>query len=174
MHQDVLHRVSTPSMLARRPRYSLVWKLLFVPREPKQPAGAPETILTLTLVLALALALVLPLALTLTLPLPLPLPLPLTLTPEARRRPSAGPSGGSPPSSAPRGAAPRRLTRRRPSGAAPTKAAEVRANVCARKIRLFLPYIYPAAPFARQRIGEHRESANAIPNRSPIIIGIVR
>ena len=31
-------------MLARRPRYSLVWKLLFVPREPKQPAGAPETI----------------------------------------------------------------------------------------------------------------------------------
>ena len=49
MHQDVLHRVSTPSMLARRPRYSLVWKLLFVPREPKQPAGAPETTLTLTL-----------------------------------------------------------------------------------------------------------------------------
>ena len=44
MHQDVLHRVSTPSMLARRPRYSLVWKLLFVPREPKPPAGAPETI----------------------------------------------------------------------------------------------------------------------------------
>ena len=32
MHQDVLHRVSTPSMVARRPRYSLVWKLLLVPR----------------------------------------------------------------------------------------------------------------------------------------------
>ena len=32
MHQDVLHRVSTPSMLAKRPRYSLVWKLVFVPR----------------------------------------------------------------------------------------------------------------------------------------------
>ena len=32
MHQDALHRVSTPSMLARRPRYSLVWKLVFIPR----------------------------------------------------------------------------------------------------------------------------------------------
>ena len=32
MHQDVCHRVSTPSISARRPRYSLVWKLLFVPR----------------------------------------------------------------------------------------------------------------------------------------------
>lgn len=32
MHQDALHRVSTPSLTARRPRYSLVWKLLFVPR----------------------------------------------------------------------------------------------------------------------------------------------
>tara|TARA_B100000767_G_scaffold248471_1_gene249396 strand:- start:278 stop:430 length:153 start_codon:yes stop_codon:yes gene_type:complete len=44
MHQDVLHRVSTPSMLARRPRYSLVWKLIFVPRQPKPHGGAPETI----------------------------------------------------------------------------------------------------------------------------------
>ena len=44
MHQDVLHRVSTPSMLARRPRYSLVWKLLFVPRQPKPHGGAAETI----------------------------------------------------------------------------------------------------------------------------------
>eukprot|EP00908_Phaeocystis_cordata_P026801 Transcript_9308.p2 GENE.Transcript_9308~~Transcript_9308.p2 ORF type:complete len:84 (-),score=9.88 Transcript_9308:207-458(-) len=42
MHQDVLHRVSTPSMLARRPRYSLVWKLLFVPRQPSPER--PETI----------------------------------------------------------------------------------------------------------------------------------
>ena len=32
VHQDVLHRVSTPSLAARRPRYSLVWKLCFVPR----------------------------------------------------------------------------------------------------------------------------------------------
>ena len=32
MHQEVLHRVSTPSLLAHRPRYSLVWKLVFVPR----------------------------------------------------------------------------------------------------------------------------------------------
>ena len=44
MHQDVLHRVSTPSMLAHRPRYSLVWKLLFVPRHPKPHGGAAETI----------------------------------------------------------------------------------------------------------------------------------
>ena len=30
--QDVLHRVSTPSQLAgMQPRYSLVWKLVFVP-----------------------------------------------------------------------------------------------------------------------------------------------
>ena len=41
MHPQVLHRVSTPSLLARRPRYSLVWKLLFVPRAPSH---APETI----------------------------------------------------------------------------------------------------------------------------------
>lgn len=32
MHQDALHRVSAPSAAAGRPRYSLVWKLLFVPR----------------------------------------------------------------------------------------------------------------------------------------------
>ena len=32
MHQDVLHRVSPPSALACRPRYSLVWKLIFVPK----------------------------------------------------------------------------------------------------------------------------------------------
>ena len=32
MHQDVLHRVSAPSLAARRPRYSLVWKLCLVPR----------------------------------------------------------------------------------------------------------------------------------------------
>ena len=30
--QDVTHRVSPPSHLARRPRYSLVWKLVFFPK----------------------------------------------------------------------------------------------------------------------------------------------
>lgn len=30
--QDVTHRVSPPSHLARRPRYSLVWKLVFMPK----------------------------------------------------------------------------------------------------------------------------------------------
>ena len=39
MHADVLHRVSTPSLGARRPRYSLVWKLVFV---PKADAAARE------------------------------------------------------------------------------------------------------------------------------------
>ena len=34
--QDVLHRVSTPSQLAGgRPRFSLVWKLAFLPRDRK-------------------------------------------------------------------------------------------------------------------------------------------
>ena len=33
MHQDVLHRLSTPSQTAHRPRYSLVWKLLFLPKK---------------------------------------------------------------------------------------------------------------------------------------------
>ena len=32
LHQDILHRVSTPSLLANRPRFSLVWKLCFVPK----------------------------------------------------------------------------------------------------------------------------------------------
>ena len=41
MHQDVLHRVSTPSLLAGRPRYSLVWKLVFVPRDVASKAGHP-------------------------------------------------------------------------------------------------------------------------------------
>jgi hypothetical protein len=36
MHQDVLHRVSCPSLSARRPRYSLVWKLVFSPRGGSQ------------------------------------------------------------------------------------------------------------------------------------------
>lgn len=35
--QDVLHRVSTPSQLAgARPRYSLVWKLVFMPKGADQ------------------------------------------------------------------------------------------------------------------------------------------
>ena len=37
MHQDVLHRVSAPSRLANRPRYSLVWKLVFTPIEAMPP-----------------------------------------------------------------------------------------------------------------------------------------
>ena len=36
MHQDVLHRVSMPSLVAKRPRYSLVWKLVFVPKAPRK------------------------------------------------------------------------------------------------------------------------------------------
>jgi len=36
MHQDALHRVSAPSAGAGRLRYSLVWKLLFVPRESEE------------------------------------------------------------------------------------------------------------------------------------------
>ena len=49
MHQDVLHRVSTPSALACRPRYSLVWKLIFLPRprsdsDRSTVAAARETI----------------------------------------------------------------------------------------------------------------------------------
>ena len=37
MDQDVSHRLSAPSELAEgRPRYSLVWKLIFVPRKPGQ------------------------------------------------------------------------------------------------------------------------------------------
>ena len=50
--QDVLHRVSTPSQLAgRRPRYSLVWKLVFMPKTADQQCciakpswGAPTAI----------------------------------------------------------------------------------------------------------------------------------
>ena len=38
MDQDVLHRVSAPSILAgQRPRFSLVWKLVFFPRSPHAP-----------------------------------------------------------------------------------------------------------------------------------------
>ena len=33
MDQDIMHRLSTPSPLANRPRYSLVWKLVFVPKK---------------------------------------------------------------------------------------------------------------------------------------------
>ncbi len=35
--QDILHRVSTPSQITgSRPRYSLVWKLVFMPRVAEQ------------------------------------------------------------------------------------------------------------------------------------------
>eukprot|EP00854_Cymbomonas_tetramitiformis_P006733 gene6733-8056_t len=35
MDQDISHRLSTPSVLANRPRYSLVWKLVFFPKAPE-------------------------------------------------------------------------------------------------------------------------------------------
>ena len=38
MDQDIMHRLSTPSPLANRPRYSLVWKLVFVPKNDKSAA----------------------------------------------------------------------------------------------------------------------------------------
>ncbi|KAF6263406.1 hypothetical protein COO60DRAFT_1635230 [Scenedesmus sp. NREL 46B-D3] len=37
MDQDVVHRLSAPSHAAGRPRYSLVWKLVML---PKQPGGS--------------------------------------------------------------------------------------------------------------------------------------
>jgi hypothetical protein len=43
MHQEVLHRVSTPSLLAHRPRYSIVWKLVFVPRMAATAAAATSS-----------------------------------------------------------------------------------------------------------------------------------
>ena len=50
--QDVLHRVSTPpEILGPKPRYSLVWKLVFTPRIAGQqcciakPAWGPPTAL---------------------------------------------------------------------------------------------------------------------------------
>ena len=36
MDQDIMHRLSPPSRLAERPRYSLVWKLVFVPKKGKR------------------------------------------------------------------------------------------------------------------------------------------
>lgn len=44
MDQDVLHRLSAPSRLAQgQPRYSLVWKLVFLPLGGAQPSIArPE------------------------------------------------------------------------------------------------------------------------------------
>lgn len=39
MDQDILHRLSPPSSSAGRPRYSLVWKLLLVPRSQTQRAS---------------------------------------------------------------------------------------------------------------------------------------
>lgn len=36
MDQDVMHRVVQPSSLAKQPRYSVVWKLAFLPKEPGQ------------------------------------------------------------------------------------------------------------------------------------------
>jgi len=39
MHQDLVHRLSAPSAAAGRPRYSLVWKLLFMPRRRGEAAS---------------------------------------------------------------------------------------------------------------------------------------
>ena len=36
MDQDMVHRVVQPSKLAQAPRYSMVWKLAFLPREDGQ------------------------------------------------------------------------------------------------------------------------------------------
>jgi len=36
MDQDVLHRLSPPSLAAGQPRHSLVWKLVLLPRQPGQ------------------------------------------------------------------------------------------------------------------------------------------
>jgi len=36
MDQDVLHRISAPSREAPAPRYSVVWKLVFLPKKPNQ------------------------------------------------------------------------------------------------------------------------------------------
>jgi len=36
MDQDVMHRIVQPSLLAKQPRYSLVWKLAFIPKQPDQ------------------------------------------------------------------------------------------------------------------------------------------
>lgn len=36
MDQDVLHRLSAPSREAKRPRFSLVWKLVFLPSSSGQ------------------------------------------------------------------------------------------------------------------------------------------
>jgi len=36
MDQDIMHRLSTPSQLAKRPRYSLVWKLVFIPKRGRK------------------------------------------------------------------------------------------------------------------------------------------
>lgn len=46
MDQDVAHRLSTPSAVANRPRYSLVWKLVMTPRptpaQQQQEGRAPR------------------------------------------------------------------------------------------------------------------------------------
>jgi hypothetical protein len=47
MDQDVAHRLSTPSILANRPRYSLVWKLVMLPKAhacPQQQSVAAACI----------------------------------------------------------------------------------------------------------------------------------
>lgn len=42
MEQDILHRLSCPSLKAQRPRYSLVWKMIFVAKEGTVQLARPE------------------------------------------------------------------------------------------------------------------------------------
>lgn len=39
MEQDVSHRIGAPSSVAAGPRYSLVWKLVLLPKQGTQAAG---------------------------------------------------------------------------------------------------------------------------------------
>ena len=45
MDQDVLHRVSAPSAAAKRPRYSLVWKLALLPAAHADANKVPSIVL---------------------------------------------------------------------------------------------------------------------------------
>lgn len=42
MEQDILHRLSCPSQKAQRPRYSFVWKMIFVAKEGTVKIARPE------------------------------------------------------------------------------------------------------------------------------------
>ena len=44
MDQDITHRVSAPTKVAGRPRYSLVWKLALLPKAPRASRGGVASI----------------------------------------------------------------------------------------------------------------------------------